>query len=487
MALEQKLNLKMAQRLMMTPQLQQAIKLLQYPKLELQDVITQELTDNPILEEVQEEPQSTEQAEAGEAESAEAQTPEKEREVEQEVAMKDSFDPGDYEVYFQEYLDYGYQPRQTEFRELPQTENFLTKRISLPEHLLWQLSETNADEHTRDISRAIIGNLNGDGYLTATLQEIMAMGDYSEEDTKGALAIVQSLDPIGVGARDLKECLLLQLSHLNLKDSPVVGIVEHHLDLIRRHRYDELAKKLGCPLDTIQFYVDIIKKLDPKPGLKYSAEGSYYVVPDVFVIKVDDDYTILLNEEGLPKLRVNAAYRRLLSAKDGSTSEEARQFVSEKMKSALWLIRSLEQRQKTIYKVAESIVKHQRAFLDKGIEYLKPLVLKNIAEDINMHESTVSRVVTNKYMHTPRGLFEMKYFFHSGITSNYGADVSSLTVKQKIKKTIEEENPRKPVSDAKIVQKLREEGLDIARRTVAKYREEMKIPSSTYRKKIFSK
>jgi RNA polymerase sigma-54 factor len=483
MPLEQKLNLRMAQRLMMTPQLQMAIRLLQYPKLELQQVITQELTENPILEEIQEEePQTDEQASEGEA--GEAQ-PEEKREREPEVEMKDTFDPQEYESYFQDYLDYSYIPKQSEFKELPQTENFLSKRISMAEHMLWQLGETDTDEHIREICRAIIGNLDGDGYLTATLEEIMAMGGYSLEDTKKALEVVQAMDPIGVGARDLKECLLLQLKYLELDSSPVREIVENHLDLIRRHRFDEMAKRLGCSMEDIQCHVDIIKNLDPKPGVKYNVESSYYVVPDVHVVKIDEEYQIFLNEEGLPKLRVNSAYRRLLSAKDGSATEEARQFVSDKMKSALWLIRSLEQRQKTIYKVAESIVRHQRQFLDQGIEYLKPLILRDVAEDINMHESTISRVVNNKYMHTPRGLFEMKYFFHSGISTTYGADISSLSVKQKIKKYIEDENPRKPMSDSKIVQKLKEEGLDIARRTIAKYREELKIPSSTYRKKIF--
>jgi RNA polymerase sigma-54 factor len=355
--------------------------------------------------------------------------------------------------------------------------------VSLAEHLLWQISETPAAERVQDIARAIVGNIKSDGYLVATVEEIQAMGGWGADETLSALRLVQTLDPVGVAARDLAECLCIQLHHFHLGGSETETIVRNHLDLVRRHRFEDIGRELGLPLEQVMASIDIIRHLDPKPGSKYSDEGNHYVVPDVYVVKVDGEYQVVLNEEGLPRLRISPLYRRLLAQKDGMAAE-TRQFVNEKFKAALWLIRSLEQRQKTIHKVAESIVKYQRDFLDKGIDCLRPLVLRDVAEDISMHESTVSRVVTNKYMHTPQGLFEMKYFFHSSIHSDSGADVSSLSVKKKIRKYIEEEDPSRPLSDSKIVKLLKAEGLEIARRTVAKYREEMRIASSTYRRQV---
>ncbi|MFC2171652.1 RNA polymerase factor sigma-54 [Acidobacteriota bacterium] len=483
MVLEQKLRLKMTQKLMMTPQLQQAIKLLQYHKLELHDVINQELVENPLLEEVLSD-QKEESAEetADRQEETKAQSDEKEPELETNTQV----DEIDYEAFFKD-LDEPYQ-RTYIPREVPeafQTENTLAHEITLPEHLLWQVGEVSTSEEIAEIGRGIIGNLNSDGYLVATIDEIMTMGQWSEQDTLEALKLVQSLDPVGVGARDLQECLLIQLKYLDLDESPAEQIITEHLDLLKRHRYDELAKKLGCSIEMVRHWVEIIRNLDPRPGDKYSSEQSYYVVPDVYVTKLEGEYVIILNDEGLPRLRINSHYRKLLKESDGKkATPEIKTFINDKFKSAIWLIRSLEQRQRTIFKVSESIVKHQRDFLEKGVEFLQPLVLRDIAEDIDMHESTVSRVVTKKYMHTPQGLFEMKFFFHSGIQSSSGRDVSSISVKQKIKRLIEAEDEKHPISDSQVVNILRSQGLDIARRTVAKYREEMKIPSSTYRKKI---
>jgi RNA polymerase sigma-54 factor len=303
------------------------------------------------------------------------------------------------------------------------------------------------------------------------------------KDVEKALDVVQHLDPIGVGARDLKECLLIQVHHYGYTGTPVETIINEHLDLLRNHNYNELAKKLKCSLDEVETWVDHVKHLDPMPGLKFSSSRPQYVTPDVYVIKVDGDYKILLDDDGIPKLRINPIYRRMM---EESNSPETIDYIKDKIKSALWLIKSIDQRQKTIYKVAESIVRHQRSFLDYGIEFLKPLILKTVAEDIGMHESTVSRAVTNKYMHTPQGVFEMKFFFHSSLSNSRGVDVSSLSIKERLKKIIEAENPGKPLSDSEITTIFQKEGLKISRRTIAKYREDMKIPPSHQRRSVVS-
>jgi len=310
------------------------------------------------------------------------------------------------------------------------------------------------------------------------------MGEWSVADVNRALQLVQAFDPIGVAARDLQECLLLQIRHLGLEGTPTEKIVSEHLRLLQNHQVPELARRLGLTIDEIKEHVEIIRHLDPKPGSRYNPSQSQYVIPDVYVAKVEDGYEVFLNEEGLPQLRISPVYRRLLD-KGGEDSAETRAYVKDKFRSALWLIKSVDQRQKTIYKVAKSIVNFQRDFLDHGIEHLRPLVLRDVANDIGMHESTVSRVVNNKYMHTPQGVFEMKYFFHSGISSSYGESVSSVTIKQRIRKIIENEDPRKPLSDSKIVSILQREGLMLARRTIAKYREELKIPTSNQRKMLY--
>jgi RNA polymerase sigma-54 factor len=484
MALEQKLHLKLSQKLIMTPSLQQAIKLLQLSKLELQEVLNQELLENPLLEESAEEAK-TEEAEADaqektqENEEAKAAEPAKEKE-------KDSFEEIDYDAYFQDYIEYGYNPRGMgeEHEEFP-IENTLTRPPNLTDHLTWQLSMSDASPLVKEIGAFIIGNIDEDGYLRATNEEIEAAGHYDPQDVEKAIQAVQSLDPIGVGARDLRECLLLQLAFLEV-DVPLVEIIiRDHWDMFMQRHFVQLAKVLGIDMKTLEGIVEVIKHLDPKPGRKYSNERAIYVEPDVYVHKVGDEYVIVLNEDGMPKLRINSSYRSMLSSMDSKQDGETVNYIKDKIRSAVWLIKSLDQRQRTIYKVAESIVKHQREFLEKGIDFLRPLVLRDVADDIQMHESTVSRVVSNKYMHTPRGLFLMKYFFHSGIDSDTGEDISSLTVKKKIQSFIEAEDPRKPLSDSKIMKILNDEGINIARRTVAKYRDELNIPSSTDRKQIF--
>ncbi len=486
MALEQKLNLRMTQKLIMTPSLQQAIKLLQMTKLELQQEITQELTENPLLEELQESPPEADKPEGDDAPAAEGVAA-SEGEVPEREAEKDSFDEIDYESYFQDYMDLSYRPQApSEEIETPPLENILSKPQSLSDHLLWQLDMSIVPQGQKEIARAIIGNLDEDGYLRVALDDIAAMGPWSSDDVEHALHFVQEFDPAGVGARDLQECLLIQVAFHDMEGTPAETIVRDHMAHLQGRRFKDLAQALECSLEEVMHYVDSIRHLDPKPGKKYNAGSNNYVIPDVYVLKVDKGYTIVLNEEGLPRLRISPFYRRMIDRNNTEVTRETREYVREKFRSAFRLIKSLEERQRTIYKVAKSIVRHQQGFLDLGYEHLRPLILKDVADDIGMHESTVSRVVNHKYMHTPRGLFEMKFFFHSSISSTQGQDVSSLTVKERIKKVVGEEDQRRPLSDAAIVQILSDDGLRIARRTVAKYREELRIPSSNERRQGFS-
>jgi RNA polymerase sigma-54 factor len=479
MAISQKLHTKLVQKLILTPSLQQAIKLLPMSTLELADLLNQEMVENPLLEEVPtEELQPAEQQ--AQNEKADADKPSAEK--------SDQWDDADYEYFFGDYLDDGYRSRTpSEVKELPPIENTLSSAASLSDHLMWQLSLQTEDERLREIGGAIIGNLDDDGYLVASVEEIAAMGDWPVAEVERALQHVQTFDPIGVAARDLQECLWLQIRHLGLEGTPTEKIVTEHLRLLQNHQVPEIARRMGLQIEDLKEHIEIIRNLDPKPGSRYNPQQSQYVIPDVYVVKVEDQYVAMLNEEGLPQLRISPTYRRLLDKNPSNVEEnkETRDYVKDKFRSALWLIKSVDQRQKTIQKVANSIINFQREFLDHGIEYLRPLVLRDVANDIGMHESTVSRVVNNKYMHTPQGVFELKYFFHSGISSSYGDSVSSVTIKQRIRKIIENEDPRKPLSDSKIVSILQKEGLMLARRTIAKYREELKIPTSNQRKVLY--
>jgi len=476
MAIQQKLHTKLVQKLILTPSLQQAIKLLPMSTLELSELLNQEMVENPMLEETApEEQQAAEATAADKAEDTEAAA----------TTKVDTWDDSDYEYFFGDYLDDGYRPRaQQEIKELPPIENTLSTSTSLTDHLMWQLSLQTDDDRMREIGQAIIGNLDDDGYLVASVDEISAMGGLPVEQVDQALKLLQSFDPIGVAARDIQECLYLQVRHLGLEGTPTERIITEHLRLLQNHQIPELARKLSLTIDELKTHIEIIQHLDPKPGSRYNRTQSQYVIPDVYVVKMEDEYVAMLNEEGLPQLRISPVYRRLLD-KTAENSDETRAYVKDKFRSALWLIKSVEQRQKTIHKVATSIINFQREFLDHGIEHLRPLVLRDVANDIGMHESTVSRVVTNKYMHTPQGVYEMKFFFHSGIASSYGESVSSVTIKQRIRKIIENEDPRKPLSDSKIVNILQREGLVLARRTIAKYREELKIPTSNQRKMLY--
>lgn len=478
MAISQRLQTKLAQKLILTPSLQQAIKLLPMSTLELADLLTQEVVENPLLEEIPtEDLQATDAQPATEKDAEEPPKPD---------SKTDTWDDADYEYFFGEYLEDSYKSRAPqEVRELPPIENTLSTSTSLTDHLEWQLSLQTDDTLVREIGEAIIGNLDDDGYLVASVDEIAQMGPWPVEAVESTLHLIQGFDPVGVAARDLQECLTLQVRHLNLEGTPAERIVTEHLRLLQNHQIPELSKRLGLPLEELKGHIEVIQQLDPKPGSRYNPQPSQYVIPDVYVVKVDEQYVAVLNEDGLPQLRISPTYRRLLDKGATENSDETRAYVKDKFRSALWLIKSVEQRQKTIHKVATSIINFQRDFMDHGIEHLRPLVLRDVANDIGMHESTVSRVVTNKYMHTPQGVHEMKYFFHSGISSSYGESVSSVTIKNRIRKIIEGEDQRKPLSDSKIVNILQREGLMLARRTIAKYREELKIPTSNQRKVLF--
>jgi RNA polymerase sigma-54 factor len=470
MALEQKLQLRLSTKLIMTPALQQAIKLLQMSKLDLVAEINQELIDNPALEE-------------GNLEGSTEEPPADAQEPSEDPVKAEEFD---YEAYFQDYFessDYPSSRPMRETRDLPSFEQTLTKAQDLYDHLYWQLNLSSAPGLNREIGRALIGNVDADGYLAATVDEIAAMGNWPPSEVRACLTILQGFDPPGVFAADLRECLLLQAQRLDLGGTLVERIIGDLLPLVQARQYAEIAQRIGCSLDEVHAAVHVLKSLDPKPGRRYAPQEARYVVPDVHVVKDGEEYRILLNEDGMPRLRLSPAYRRMLASLSRETAKDAREYVKEKCKSALRLIKSIEERQRTIHKVAASIVKHQRGFLDRGVQAIRPLILKDVADDIGMHESTVSRVVNNKYMHTPRGIFEMKYFFHSGITTSDGEDMSSLAVKEKIRALIEREDADSPLSDAAIVGHLGTQGIRIARRTVAKYREELRIPSSTERRK----
>jgi|CXWL01.1.fsa_nt_gi RNA polymerase sigma-54 factor len=484
MGLEQRLSLRLSQRLVMTPSLQQAIKLLQMTRLELESTLTQELVENPVLEEREDDPVETV---AGDREEPVAP-------VEGEIDHKESMAEIDLEAYFNDYWEGSTEPYNREDRELPPLENTLSRQPDLYDHLLWQLRmAADVPPRLREIAELVIGNLAPDGFLVATAEEIRAMGDAGEEpytlaEVEEALELVRTFDPPGVGCANLQECLQRQLmSHDNGEVAELARrVVTEAWDLFLKRQFPAVAKKLGIDLPPLEAAIELIKALETRPGRAHNAERTQYVEPDVAVVKVGDDYVVQLNDDGLPRLRVSRAYRRMLAQlRAEGRQNDAQQFIKDKMRSAVWLIKSLDQRQRTIYKVTTSIVRQQRDFLDRGIEYLRPMVLRDVAEDIGMHESTVSRVVSNKYVHTPRGLFPLKFFFHSGIDREYGEDISSLTVKRKIRSLIGEEDARRPLSDSDLMKVLNREGINIARRTVAKYREELHIPSSNDRRQVF--
>jgi RNA polymerase sigma-54 factor len=488
--MEARLELKLQQKLIMTPQLQQAIKLLQLSRLELVQSVAQELIENPVLEEATTE--SAEDASGEEGESAPESPsvsetlPESTSEQEGTQELKSDLELGpqwdDYVNEMGDGRDYG--SAEADDKELPSYDQTLTRLPSLSDHLLWQLHLSTSDPALVRGGEWIIGNIDDDGYLRATPDDLAQQSGMSISELERALGLIQSFDPLGIAARDLRECLLIQVKQLDLQDTLVEKIIRDHLPDLEKRKFQNIAKVLNVTPQEVQDAAQIIiHELEPKPGRPYLPSDTNYVVPDVYIMKVEDRYVIQLNDEGLPRVRINPYYRKLLNSKD-SVDKVTKEYVEERLRSAQWLIKGMEQRNKTIYKVAESIVKFQREFLDQGITLLKPMVLKDVAEDIGMHESTISRVTTNKYMHTPQGIFPMKYFFTTGFSAGTGAEISSLTVKDTIQRMIKEEDPATPLKDQQIVNALKAQGIDIARRTVAKYREELRIPPTSVRKRM---
>jgi len=473
--LRQSLDIRLSQRLALTPSLLQKIELLQLNKLELQEMLNQELVENPILEEVLETEVPSDMAmdDRASEEAAGSENSNKEGE-------KDSFDEIDFRYFFDEYLDTGYKNREVENSEKPSFETFLTRSPSLEEHLNWQLGLSDTDAEIAEVARQIIGNLNEDGYLRMSLEELSQLTGCSMEEAAEALKVVQFMDPVGVGARDLRECLSLQLENLNLEESLAFKIVQEHLALLEGHKLKEIAARTDATFEEVVQAVECIKHLIPKPGLKYNNQRTNYVEPEVTIAKVDDEFVVLLNDEGMPQLRLNAGYKKLL--KSNGVSGDTKSFLREKFRSAVDLLRSVNQRKQTIYKVCVCIVNRQKDFLENGFSHLHPMLIKDVASELGVHSSTISRVVTNKYVDTPQGVIELRKFFTMGLEKPDGEGLSIVQVKLKIKELLDNENKKKPYSDNQLGQLLRRDNIFINRRTVAKYREQMQIPGSRERK-----
>jgi RNA polymerase sigma-54 factor len=475
MALQLKQSLNLAQQLIMTPQLQQAIKLLQLSRLELLETVSQEIETNPVLEE--------NPSEEGEYSPISEELPISAVVAPKQDPVEAPGEDRDWESYVAE-SNTGWTDTIYEHREAPPLETTTSSKPNLYSHLMFQLEMGRFNDTQRMIGAFIIGNLDEDGYLKATVEEIMQATGRSEEEVLETLRMIQNFDPVGVGARDTRECLLIQVRFQNLGGTIIERIIQDYMDKLETKRYDVIAKGLSISLDDVVSAVSVITRLEPKPGRQYSEEDPVYISPDIHVFKVGDDYEVSLNEDGLPKLRINSYYRDMLSNRN-TLGEETRQYIQDKLKSAAWLIKSIHQRQRTIYRVTTSIFRFQREFLDKGISALKPLVLRDVAEDIQMHESTISRVTTNKYVHTPQGVFELKFFFNSAIQCLDGESISSESVKEHLKAIIKSEDKTKPYSDQEVADLLRKVNIDVARRTVAKYRETLGILPSRRRRKPY--
>jgi RNA polymerase sigma-54 factor len=500
MAIEIKQHLKLSQQLVMTPQLQQAIKLLQLSRMELVDLVREEMMENPILEDGADTGQelSRERDEMGgeadgdfKMESAgetELAVPDQARleKAETQGEVKGDGAAAVNEIDWENYLDnYTMAPPMPAYRanneDLPSLEATLTRGTSLFDHLVWQLKLTDLSTEEQELGMMVLGNLDNDGYLKdPPLSEIAADAHQPIEVAEKVLKRIQQFDPVGVAARSLQECLLIQAEHLECTDELVLSMIKNHLGNLEKKNYAAIARDMKEPLEEIYEASKVIMELDPRPGRLYTTDEPHYITPDVYIHKVGDKFFVVPNDDGLPKLKISNFYRSALSG-----SPKAREYIQDKLRSAQWLIRSIQQRQRTIVKVTESIIKFQREFFDKGVAYLKPLILRDVAEDIGMHESTISRVTTAKYVHTPQGLFELKYFFNSGIARHDGDEVASEAVKNKIKSIIDAEDAKHPHSDQKIVELLGDQNIDIARRTVAKYREQLGILSSSKRKQVF--
>jgi len=476
MALQLKQSLSLAQQLIMTPQLQQAIKLLQLSRIELLETVNEEMEINPMLEE-----QPVEEADEERGHEEGGDKPES---IISEVTVKENArEDVNWENYLSEY-NTGWAESPYQAKEIIPFESTKSEKTSLYSHLTWQLNMSSFEEVQGEISIHIIGNLDSDGYLKISIEEISEITGHSQEEVTKTLVLIQKFDPVGVAARNIQECLLIQARFQGFGGTVVEKIILNHIDKLENKRYDLIAKSLSIPLEEVLSAVSIITNFEPKPGRTYNDEETIYISPDIYVFKVGDDYEIALNEDGLPKLRINSYYRKILASKD-SCQDDTKQYIQDKLKAAAWLIKSIHQRQRTIYRVTESIVRFQRRFFEQGIAHLKPLVLRDVAEDIEMHESTISRVTTSKYVHTPQGVFELKYFFNSAVNSIDGQSISSESVKEHIKNIIKSENKAKPYSDKEVADMLKPLNINIARRTVAKYRETLGILPSRKRRKPY--
>lgn len=519
MALEVKLgqDLRLRQQLVMTPQLQQAIKILQLSLPELEAIVQSELEQNPMLEPLDQSPAEA----ASESENTEPQPGDSEgeplpaeadglsansdddwetgareesvvtpveteaRDAALEIKELNNLEKLDWREYLETYSNNWQESAPSPDHDddhRSALENTPIRRSSLEDHLMWQLRLSNLSEAEQRIGATIIYNLNDDGYLETPLEELAAQLEVEPGKVEPVLMRVQRFDPPGVAARDLRECLLAQLQTLGMEESLGAQIVKSHLDLLEKHRYNELAKIYAVAIEMIGQAAKVISVLEPKPGRDYGGEEPTYVVPDVYIHKVGEDYIVTLNREAVPRLRLAGYYQRVLN--DVDVAQETRDYLQERLRSARWLVKSIYQRQQTIFKVATSIVKFQRAFFDHGISHLRPLVLKDVAEDIGMHESTISRATANKYAHTPQGIHELKFFFTSGVKASTGEDVSAETVKEEIRTLVTAEKPHNPLSDQAIAEMLRGKQINIARRTVAKYRQAMGILPSANRKQV---
>jgi len=493
MALQMRPDLRMSQQLVMTPQLQQAIKLLQLSRIELTDLVRDELLENPLLEESQE--LGTGSDDRGEGDSGEGAGADGASDSDRDAAPEPAPEPKVEEVKVADDFDWKSVLENNTYlppdpgagggggEELPSLEATHSAPETLDEHLLWQVRMSNYSVLDEEIAEYIIRCLGSDGSLgDVTVTQIGRRLGVSPLQVETVLRRVQCLDPVAIASRNLAECLWIQANHPEhpIEDPLVLGIIAKHLHKLENRSYPAIARDMGEPLEEVYEATKVIMGLDPRPARDYISESPQYVVPDVYIHKIGEDFVVTLNDDGLPKLKISNYYRSAVHS-----NAKTKEYISERLRSAQWLIRSIQQRQRTIVKVTKSILKFQREFFEKGVQHLRPLILKDVAEDISMHESTVSRVTTNKYVHTPQGIFELKYFFNTGISRRGGDELASEAVKTKIKILIDNENPAKPYSDQKIVELLCEEGIDIARRTVAKYREQLNVLSSSKRRRLF--
>ncbi|MBN1655169.1 MAG: RNA polymerase factor sigma-54 [Deltaproteobacteria bacterium] len=496
MVMELKQQLKMVQQLVMTPQLQQAIKLLQMSRLELVESVYQELMENPVLEDQSEtvqdseaSAQSADWSNGGNGPTIEQANERDDKAIAEALRGSDKKNSDiDWERYLENHtlqgpVAFGSNRSQD---ELPNYEMTLTKAGNLSDHLMWQARMSDFVEDELGFTELVVGNLDERGFLTLegmspeeVVPKLAQEAEVHPEDAEEVLKIIQRFDPVGVASRTLQECLLVQAKHFDL-DQLVCDVLIHHLHDLERKDYQTIAKALSVSLEEVYDVAQVIAELEPRPARNYVTEEPHYIIPDVYVHKVGDKYFVVANDDGMPKLKISRYYRSAML-----DDKKAKEYIQNKLRSAQWLIRSIEQRRKTIERVTECIVEKQYDFFEKGIEYLKPMILRDVADEVQMHESTISRVTSNKYVHTPRGLFELKFFFNSGIRRSESEDIASESVKQTIKKIIESEDQSKPYSDQKIVELLADHGVVIARRTVTKYREMLRILSSSKRKKYF--